>query len=76
MDASGKIFGTYLHGLFDNANFRRAWLRSLGHTQTSSESLCAVREREYDRLAAAVRAALDMEAVRVLVGGRQAISRG
>jgi adenosylcobyric acid synthase len=71
MDASGKIFGTYLHGLFDNANFRRAWLRSLGHTQTSSESLRAVREREYDRLAKAVRAALDMDAVRMLVGGKR-----
>ena len=30
IDASGRIFGTYLHGLFDTPTFRRAWLRSLG----------------------------------------------
>jgi adenosylcobyric acid synthase len=82
IDASGKIFGTYLHGIFDNPNFRRAWLRSLGHrhplqgTYPSSESLRAVREREYDRLAAAVRAALDMDAVRALVGERETGKQG
>ncbi len=62
-DESGKIFGTYLHGIFDNANFRRAWLNSLRPHVTSAESLGEVREREYDRLAAVVRASLDMRAL-------------
>jgi adenosylcobyric acid synthase len=36
VSADGKIFGTYLHGLFDNANFRHAWLNSIG-TRTSAD---------------------------------------
>jgi adenosylcobyric acid synthase len=68
VDESGKVFGVYLHGIFDNPNFRRAWLNSLRPHATSAETLHAQREREYDRLAAALRAALDMEAVRRMVG--------
>jgi len=36
VSADGKIFGTYLHGLFDNANFCRVWLNSIG-TRTSAD---------------------------------------
>ena len=67
VDESGRIFGVYLHGIFDNPNFRRAWLNSLRPHATSAETLHAQREREYDRLADAMRAALDMEAVRRMV---------
>ncbi len=68
VDESGRIWGTYLHGIFDNANFRRAWLNSLGQRDASLQSLHERREREYDRLADAVRTALDMDAVRSLLG--------
>ena len=67
VNANGKVWGSYLHGIFDNANFRRAWLNSLHPHQTSSESLRDVREREYNRLADSVRAAVNMEALRALV---------
>jgi len=74
VSADGKVFGTYLHGLFDNTNFRRAWLHSIG-TRTSADErgeekieISAIREREYDRLAETVRASLDMEHVKRLVG--------
>ena len=67
VDESGRVFGVYLHGIFDNPNFRRAWLNSLRPHATSAETLHAQRESEYDRLAGALRAALDMGAIRAMV---------
>ena len=46
----GRIWGTYLHGVFDNDAFRRAWLESLG-VQPSTDSFQQRRTRSYDRLA-------------------------
>jgi len=69
VDERGRVFGTYLHGLFDNPNLRRAWLRSLGWDAAfSGLSMTEVREREYNRLAQQVRASLDMERVYQIVG--------
>jgi len=69
VDKRGRVFGTYLHGLFDNPNLRRAWLRSLGWDAAfSGLSMAEVREREYDRLAQQVRESLDMERVYQIVG--------
>jgi adenosylcobyric acid synthase len=68
VDERGRVFGTYLHGLFDNPNLRRAWLRSLGWDAAfSGLSMAEVREREYDRLAQQVRESLDMERVYQIV---------
>ncbi len=65
IDETGRIFGTYLHGLFDNANLRRAWLSSLKERDFLLDGLDMreVREAEYDRLADHVRANLDMECI-------------
>ena len=69
VDERGRVFGTYLHGLFDNLNLRRAWLRSLGWDAAfSGLSMAEVREQEYDRLAQQVRESLDMERVYQMVG--------
>ncbi|MDH4138902.1 MAG: cobyric acid synthase [Anaerolineae bacterium] len=69
VDERGRVFGTYLHGLFDNPNLRRAWLRSLGWDAAfSGLSMIEVREQEYDRLAQQVRESLDMERVYQIVG--------
>ncbi|NPV86467.1 MAG: cobyric acid synthase [Anaerolineae bacterium] len=57
--ADGKIFGTYLHGIFENDHLRRAWLKSLG-VSPSPVSFRMRREEAYDRLANAVEAVLDM----------------
>jgi adenosylcobyric acid synthase len=68
VDAADRVLGTYLHGIFDNTRFRRAWLRSLGWSPPDQEvDLAAVREAAYDRLAAAVRASLDMGLLRQIV---------
>lgn len=69
VDARGQVFGTYLHGLFDNPNLRQAWLRSLGwEAAFSGLSMAQVREREYDRLAQQVRESLDMERIYRIAG--------
>lgn len=63
-NADGSVWGTYLHGVFDEAPFRRAWLRSLGWAgEGPGEALSARRERELDRLADAVAESLDLGAL-------------
>ncbi|WNS46977.1 cobyric acid synthase [Paenibacillus sp. MMS20-IR301] len=69
----GRIWGSYLHGLFHNDEFRRGWLnglrRSKGLAQLSvTYSAAALREQEFDRLADTVRKHLDMHAVYNIMG--------
>ena len=56
--ADGRIWGTYLHGIFEDAAFRRGWLTQLGWRGELSASPLA-RRQEYDRLADAVEEAVD-----------------
>ncbi|RME77611.1 MAG: cobyric acid synthase [Chloroflexi bacterium] len=60
----GRIWGTYLHGIFDNDAFRHAWLTSLGWQGAGRRF---DREQAYNRLADHVRAHLDMDAVHRIV---------
>jgi adenosylcobyric acid synthase len=66
--AAGAVWGTYLHGIFDNDALRHGWLRSLGWR---SAGRTHDRRRAYDRLADHVESHLDMAALeRILAGGR------
>lgn len=61
--ADGRVAGTYLHGLFDNDALRHALLANLAAQRGSIRKAAPMRfdrEAQYDRLAAAVRAHLDM----------------
>lgn len=65
----GNVCGTYLHGLFDFGELTEklaGWLlrrKGLSPASARPESHRAYQERQFDLLAGAVRASLDMEAV-------------
>jgi len=42
VSADGRVFGTYLHGLFDGGAFRSAWLESLGARSSGGDHRAAV----------------------------------
>lgn len=66
---SGNVLGTYLHGLFDSGEVAEkiaAWLcgrKGIAYNGEKRLSRKEYENREYDRLAAGVREALDMDAV-------------
>lgn len=69
----GRIWGTYLHGLFHNDSLRRSWLDGLRTAKglaplATTFSAAALREQEFDRLADAVRSHLDMNAIYTIMG--------
>ena len=72
-DASGRVWGTYIHGLFDDDAYRHAFLRyarkSCGLTPPSSY-VCVTAEREarIDRWAAHLRQSLNMSLIRAWAG--------
>lgn len=74
--ADGKVWGTYLHGLFDNDEFRRAWLDGLrlqkGIPPIGETFQAAVyKTQELDRVAEIVRNNLDMDLIYEIVGLRK-----
>ncbi len=70
VDSRGQVFGTYLHGLFNNAGFRSYFLNSLRRRSGISED-CATtvpdREEAFSRLASLVRRSLKMEEIRRII---------
>ncbi len=74
LSPSGYIFGTYLHGLFDNpaasrgfVNFLRA-RKGLPPLEPATADSEATKQAAFDRLASIVRDALDMERIYCLLG--------
>ena len=67
--AAAAVWGCYLHGAFGDDALRAAWLGALRAEHAEGSRWEAHLEREIDRLADAVEAALEMEAVDALVWG-------
>ncbi len=69
----GRIWGTYLHGLFDSDPFRRDWLaalrrdRGLAGGEAASAPFEQFQEEQFDRLAAVVRQHLDLAFLKQIV---------
>jgi adenosylcobyric acid synthase len=66
--ANGRILGTYLHGFFDDDEFRHAFLRAARDACQLAPARALVnveaeREARFDRLAAHVRQAIDLQSI-------------
>ena len=68
LSADGQVFGTYLHGLFEQPQAFAALLRWAGLSEVQAVDYQALRERDIERLADQVELHLDTEQLRVLCG--------
>ena len=75
VSACGNVWGTYMHGIFDNDGFRRHLInilkRKKGILGEQSDQVITTlerRQRDYDRLADHVRANLNMKLVYSILG--------
>ncbi|SDY24301.1 cobyric acid synthase [Tindallia californiensis] len=68
ISSDGKVWGTYLHGIFDNEEFNNALLMFLSNDLNIDEiekrgSFKAYKEEQYDILAKTVRESIDMKRI-------------
>ena len=73
--AAGNIWGCYVHGIFDRADSAAALVDALLSAKGLQRSAASVdwgayTQQQYDKLAAGLRAALDMERVYRILDGR------
>lgn len=71
----GLVFGTYIHGIFDEDGFRRCLINNLRRGKgleplsvDGSMTALEQRNRDFDKLAAVVRGSLDMDRIYQLLG--------
>ena len=69
VSASGRVFGTYVHGFFDNDDFRHSFLAALRGAVDLAPAetwanLGAAREERIDRLADHLRKSLDLNLIK------------
>lgn len=57
------VYGTYLHGLFEEGDFRQAFISAIGGLKTSSTDFLATIDRALDELADALEDHLDLNAL-------------
>ena len=69
-----NIFGTYVHGIFDNDDFRRQFLNAVRLNKNlppleSTRNVRAEKQKNYERLARIVRDSLDMNLLEKIIAG-------
>ena len=66
-----RVWGTYIHGIFDNDNFRGAFLGNIRKSKQLPErglNNLFDKEQEYDKLALLVRKSVDMKKIYSIMG--------
>ncbi|MBU2591132.1 MAG: cobyric acid synthase [Nitrospinae bacterium] len=74
INEDGRVWGTYLHGLFDNNEFRKVFLKGLSPKYSGSDSAdsqIAFKDRQYGLLAEHFREYLNMERLNEIIGINQ-----
>ncbi|MCX7842881.1 MAG: cobyric acid synthase [Clostridia bacterium] len=73
-NTDGTVFGTYIHGIFDNMEFSRGIInnlrrkKGLAALEDSFADFKDYKEAQYDKLADILRESLDMEAIYRILG--------
>jgi adenosylcobyric acid synthase len=70
ISSDGNVIGTYIHGLFHNDGLRQAILLELAERKGNTRAASATKfsaDEQYDRLAAHVRASLNMDLLQRIV---------
>ncbi len=71
----GRVFGTYLHGLFDNGNLTTAFAdmlllkKGMEKLSLSPVDFCSIREKQLNELSDVVRKSVDMEKIYSIIRG-------
>jgi len=73
VSSQGNVFGTYVHGIFDNDDFRRKFLNAVRRKKnlpplTLTRNVRAEKQKNYDRLAKIVRENLNMNLLEKILG--------
>lgn len=71
--SAGNVFGTYVHGIFDNDDFRRKFLNAVRRKKKlppleKIRNFRAEKQKNYERLAKIVRESLNMEWIYKIMG--------
>ena len=74
--ARGNVWGSYVHGIFDSGAFAQALVNALLSAKGLTPDSAAVdwetyQEEQYDKLAAGVRASLDMDRIYGILNGEE-----
>jgi adenosylcobyric acid synthase len=71
VDATGRVWGCYLHGLFANQALRQTWLSSLGWKGAKNHLMNGAHDLQHalDNLAAQVETSLDMQQLEAIIWG-------
>lgn len=70
--SAGNVFGTYVHGIFDNDDFRRKFLNAVRFKKNlppleSTRNVRAEKQKNYERLARIVRENLNMDLLKKIM---------